>query len=377
MIYFDNAATTMLYPECADIMRKYGVDEYFNPSSLYSYSAKIKKDIDKVREGLISALGAPSGEIVFTGSGTESDNLALFGAKKWKNAKVVVSEGEHNAVYNSAKALKEQGYEVEFVPINSDGSTNLEKLEDALNQNTALVSVMHVSNETGAINDLKKISKLIKEKSPKAVFHSDGVQAFHKLKVNLRNLGVDLYSISAHKIHGPKGMGALYVKKGIFLHQILFGGGQEKGMRASTENVASICAFGLANDINLENFEQNYSNKSKLMEYFITKLNKEVPSAQIISPKDGVPNILTVAFENIRGEVLLHILEKDDILIGIGSACSSRKESRFKKLFSLDSKHIDGLVRFSFSEFNNINEVDFTIEKIKDALENFSSYGRK
>jgi len=366
-----------MYPECEEILKRYSSVDFFNPSAPYAKSAVIKTKIESVREKVLETLRAPDGDIIFTSSGTEADNMALFGAKKWKNAKIVVSEGEHSAVFNSAKALLEQGYFVKFAPIDKGGAVNIQKLSELLDENVALVSVMHVSNETGAINDIKEISRLVRAKSPRAVFHSDGVQAFLKTPVNLRSLDVDLYAISGHKIHAPKGVGALYIKKGVHVHPLIYGGGQEMGLRSSTENVAAICAFEAAIERGSTEFDRNYSIKSDLVEYFKQKLLAQVPNSQIISPQNSIPNILSVAFENFRGEVLLHILEKDDILVGVGSACSSNKESRFKKLFKLDEAHREGVIRFSFSEFNTKDEVDFAISKIVGALNDFGGYTRK
>ena len=377
MIYFDNAATTKMYTECEDALRNFSIEEYFNPSALYSKSTKVKGELTRVRTELLSSLHAPPCELIFTGSGSEADNMALFCTKKWKNAKIIVSEGEHDAVYNSALELKQQGYNVLFAPIDKCGAVDILELEKLLDENVALVSVMHASNETGVINDLKKIANLIRTKSPKAVFHSDGVQAFGKIEVNLRALGVDLYTISGHKIHAPKGVGALFIKKDVFIRPLIFGGGQEKGYRSSTENVAAICAFGVANAKIQANFDRNYSTKRTILEYFVENLAKLVPTALIITPLDNcLPNILTVAFSNIRGEVLLHALENDNILVGIGSACSAHKESRFKKLLMLDNSHRDGIVRFSFSEFSTKNEVDITLNKIVSALKDYGGIVR-
>jgi len=377
MIYLDNAATTAMYPECGEDLIKYSSLDFFNPSAPYAKSIALKTKIESIRKEFLESLHAPDGEIIFTSSGTEADNMALFGAKKWKNAKIIVSEGEHSAVYNSAKALKERGCNVNFAPIDKGGAVNMEKLAELLDEDVALVSVMHASNETGAINDISEISRLVRIYSPKAVIHSDGVQAYLKMPVNLRLLDVDLYTISGHKFHAPKGVGALYIKKGVRIRPVLYGGGQEMGLRSSTENVGAICALSTANAIGNANFDKNYSKKRDLVEYFRLKLIDALPTAQIISPQNSIPNILSVAFENIRGEVLLHILEKDGILVGIGSACSSNKESRFKKLFKLDEGHSEGIVRFSFSEFNNKSELDFVVEKIVLAMHEFGEFKRK
>jgi len=215
LIYLDNAATTRIYPEVAETIRKESVEDFFNPSALYKPSVALSVKIKNARESIKSALKAPDGELYFLSGGSEADNTALFCTRKPKGSKIIVGEGEHDAIINSANQLAQQGFDVRFAPINKDGSINVEEFEKLLDENVSLVSIMHVSNETGAVNDIAKLVRLTRKHCPKAVFHSDGVQAFGKIKVNLRALDVDLYTISAHKIHGPKGIGALFVKKGV------------------------------------------------------------------------------------------------------------------------------------------------------------------
>ncbi|NLZ25531.1 MAG: cysteine desulfurase [Clostridiales bacterium] len=377
MIYFDNAATTKMYPECVYEMQKWAEYDYFNPSALYKPSVEVKKAIDGARKTLLKYLkGSTSGRLIFTSSGTEADNLALFGSKKWNGAGIVVGDGEHDAVRAAALELKSKGYNVKFSPINRDGSVNMEKLEQLLDENVAFVSIMHVSNETGAVNDIASISKLVRKKSPRALFHSDGVQAFGKVSVNLAAWDVDLYSISAHKLHGPKGIGALYLKNGVNLKPLIFGGGQEDGLRSSTENTPAIMAFEIAADKYFENIEDNNNKKRVIFERLSNLILRYAPDTVIISPENGAPHILTVAFKDVRGETLLHALEEYQIYVGIGSACSSKRESRFKQLLGLDESHKEGIVRFSFSEFNEISDAD-TAEKIKECFEKLSKYKRR
>lgn len=378
LIYLDNAATTKPYDE---VIERYVECQkaYFNPSALYKQAVDGASAIKNAKKTILKALHAPECDtLYFTSGGTESDNWAIFATKKAKGSRIIVGEGEHDAVVNPAKELQMQGFDVCFAPINPDGSINVEEFSKLVTPDVSFVSIMHVSNETGAINDIAKLVKIVKSKVPKAIFHSDGVQAFGKTKVNLRTLGVDLYSISAHKIHGLKGIGALYVKKGTSIKPLLYGGGQESGMRSGTENMPMICAFEEAVKQNQVNFEENYSKKSQFMEYFKQKLLTVLPDTTVISPaENGVPNILTVAFETIRGEVLLHSLEKHGILVGIGSACSSHHESRFKKLLNLDEMHRDGIVRFSIGNFNDIDEVDFVVDKIAEEMITLKEYARK
>ena len=231
MIYLDNAATTRVYERANRILFESGDKFYFNASALYAEAAEADRRITAARRKLSDILRAGGGEIYFTSGGTESDNTALFGAKKAKGSRIIVSEGEHDAVINPAKQLAQQGYDVVFAPIKPDGGVDEEAFSKLLTPNTSLVSVMHVSNETGAVNDIARLVRMTKSVSPKALFHSDGVQAFGKIKVDLRALGADMYSLSGHKIHAPKGIGALYVASGASVKPLLFGGGQELGFR--------------------------------------------------------------------------------------------------------------------------------------------------
>lgn len=377
LIYLDNAATTRIYPEVADLIAEESKNDFFNPSALYKPSVALSVKIKNARESIKSALHAGDGELYFTSGGSEGDNTALFCTRKPKGSRIIVGLGEHDAIINGAAQLAQQGYDVVYAPINADGSVNVEEFKNLLTPNVALVSIMHVSNETGAINDIARLCKLTKKVAPNAVFHSDGVQAFGKIKVNLRSLGVDLYTISAHKIHGPKGIGALYVKKGTPIKPLIYGGGQEKGFRSGTENAPSILGFAKAVEICMENFDFDFAKKAAFKAQLKEKLLSEIDDVQIISGDENfAPNILTVAFKDVRGEVLLHDIEDDGILVGIGSACSSHHESRFKSLLGLDENHKDGIIRFSISYENDENDVDFIVGRIKSSLEKLTGYKR-
>lgn len=375
--YLDNAATTRIYPEVANIIASESVDDFFNPSALYKPSVALSGKIKTARDCIKNTLKAPDGELYFLSGGTEADNTALFCTNKAKGSRIIVGLGEHDAIINSAKQLAQQGYDVCFAPIKSDGSVDEEEFEKLLNDKVSLVSIMHVSNETGAVNDIAKLVKLTKRYSPKAIFHSDGVQAFGKIKVNLRALNVDLYTISAHKLHGPKGIGGLFVKKGVSIHPLLYGGGQEKGFRSGTENAPVILGFAEAVKLNQTNFEADYSKKCRFRELLLENLQSKIEDLVIISPRENfAPNILTVAFKDVRGEVLLHDIEDKGILVGIGSACSSHHESRFKSLLNLDDRHRDGIIRFSTSYENDENDIPFIVDTIKDSLKKLTKYTR-
>ena len=378
MIYLDNAATTKMYDEALRVLTEANEKRWFNASALYKEASEESKTIRRARETLLGALKAGDGELYFLSGGTEADNTALFCTRKAKGSRVIVSEGEHDAVINPAKVLKEQGYDVVFAPIKSDGGVDEEKFAALLTSDVSLVSVMHVSNETGAVNDIAKLSAMTKRAAPKAVFHSDGVQAFGKIKVNLRSLGADLYTVSGHKIHGPKGIGALYVAKGTPVKPLVFGGGQEKGFRSGTENGPAIEAFAVAAERTMRNFEEDCSKKRRYLEYLREGLENGVPDVKIITDTErSAPHILTVAFGGVRGEVLLHALEERGILVGVGSACSSHRESRFKSLLGLDEAHRDGIVRFSVSAFNDFSEVATVVRETADAVARLKEYARK
>lgn len=378
MIYLDNAATTKMYDEALRVLTEANEKRWFNASALYKEASEESKTIRRARETLLGALKAGDGELYFLSGGTEADNTALFCTRKAKGSRVIVSEGEHDAVINPAKVLKEQGYDVVFAPIKSDGGVDEEKFAALLTPDVSLVSVMHVSNETGAVNDIAKLSAMTRRAAPKAVFHSDGVQAFGKIKVNLRSLGTDLYTVSGHKIHGPKGIGALYVAKGAPVKPLVFGGGQEKGFRSGTENGPAIEAFAAAAERTMRNFEEDCSKKRRYLEYLREGLENGVPDVKIITDTErSAPHILTVAFGGVRGEVLLHALEERGILVGVGSACSSHRESRFKSLLGLDEAHRDGIVRFSVSAFNDFSEVATVVRETADAVARLKEYARK
>ena len=375
MIYLDNAATTAMYPECLDSFKKYGVEKFFNPSAVYAPSVEVSRVLKEARREILSALHAPDGTVVFTASGSEADNLALFGSRKPKGGKIVTTAGEHSAVINSAAELSARGYEVVYAPLHPDGKVNIEEFEKLLDESVCLVSVMHVNNETGAVNDLKAVSKLVRRLSPSAIFHSDGVQGFLNVETNLKDMDVDLYSMSAHKIHGPKGVGALYIKKGVRVSPIVFGGGQEYGIRSATENVPGIDAFRVAVEIGRRNFAAAKEHKKQILCYLREEIGK-MDDVILVSNPDS-PHVLTVTFKDVRGEVLMHALENHGIFVGIGSACSSKKGvSRFKDLLGLDKGYDEGIVRISVSENTSHADAEALVEALTVEVPKLRKYKR-
>ncbi len=370
MIYLDNSATTQTRKEVADFVAKYSVENFFNPSSVYALAIKVRNDIDNARNRLLKFLNAPKGRIIFTGSATEANNLVLNGLAR-KNKKILISTGEHPSIYETAKNLKNFGYDVEFVEINKDGTLDLDDLKSKIDERVNLVSFIHVSNETGAINDLKQITQIIKSKNPECLVHCDGVQAFGKLKINLYNDDVDLYTISSHKIHGPKGVAGLYINENVMLKPHILGGGQEFGLRSGTENPAGILGFTMAAELMYTDFEKKRTYIKELRNYFISLLEKSNLKYIINSNKDGLENILSVSFFGIRGEVLLHCLEKYEIYVSTGSACSSKHiGNRVLTNMKLNKNEMEGNLRFSFSEFNTKDEIQKTVNALKTEIQN-------
>ncbi len=375
MIYFDNAATTPLDEIAIDALKEFGVEKFFNPSALYREALENTKALNLARENILKILHG-EGDFIFTASGTESDNMAIYGVKKPKNARLIVSASEHSAMLNPAIDLKNKGYDVQFAPLNPDGSLNIDEFKKLLNKDVCFVSIMHVNNETGAVNDILKIVKLTKTVAPNAIVHSDGVQAVMKVKVNLINLGVDMYSVSAHKVHAPRGVGGLYIKKGVRIKPLILGGGQEKGLRSATENLAGIVAFSRILEKYDKNFAENVEKRKNLLEYLRRGFLETMPEHLVISP-DNSPHILMVALKGVRGEVILHSLEDFGILIGVGSACSSKKGiNKFQSLLNLDDDHKEGIIRISVSESNTFEECDALLEKIKLLTEKLTDYKR-
>lgn len=358
MIFYDNASTTKVRDECLEELKHYFFSDYYNPSTLYRSGIKVAKALHACKKQILDDLKG-QGRLVFTSGGTESDNLALLGLRYPKGANLIFSPVEHSAVHQTANYLKQQGYEIRFCHCFGNGKVDIDSLAQLVDEQTALVSVMHVCNETGAINDIAEVVKLVKSINKKTLIHSDGVQALGKIDINLKEAGVDLYSISAHKINAPKGSGALFVRDNVNLFNIMYGGGQEYGIRPSTENVPGIMALGKAvhlaiNEIN--DFTEQCQTINQTIKIGIQRIDCDI---LFISNADCVPNILTFSSKKVRGEVLLRLLGEQNILVGTGSACSSSKQTyRIPQALGLQGAYRDGIIRLSFGKFNSINEVD-------------------
>jgi len=373
-VYLDNAATTKVLPEVGEVTAKYFQEQYYNPSALYGKAIEVSRCIKSAREDIASVLGVEPDTIIFTSSGSESDNQALFCSHKKKGSKILIGESEHSAVYNSAMELKQRGFDVVTIKTDNAGRIDLTDLENNLDESVSLVSVMHVNNVTGAINDLKAISDIIKKKSH-AIFHSDGVQAFGKIPVKPKSLGVDLYSMSSHKIGAPKGSGFLYVKKGLTVAPLIYGGGQEKGVRSSTENVPCIMGFALAAKIAYANLSKLKENSEKFFNE-IRKYVDQKEDVKILSQGECAPHILCLDFKSVRGETLMHALEEKGYLLGIGSACSSKKGTpRIPKALGLGEGYKEGLLRISVNAYDDYDANAF-ITALDECVEQLKKYVR-
>lgn len=359
MVFLDNASTTKMHHSLSELLLKYNETEYYNPGALYKNGTNIANDISKARKEILSCLGGKIGDnFVFTSGATEANNIALNVAKRFKKGKILISVGEHPSIYNTALELKNLGYDVDFILLNQTGGVDEDDFKKKLSKDVCFVSIMHVSNETGAINNIQKLVKYAKNVNKNIIFHCDGVQAYGKLDVNVTTLGVDMYTITAHKIHGPKGIGGLFVKSGINIRPQVFGGGQENGLRSGTENVSGIMAFAEAVKLAKQNQTINYDYITKLRDTLLSELDKIDYKPVIVSDEKCSPYVVSLLCKNLRGETLLHKLDDEGFMIGNGSACSTKKRgNRVLSESGFVDNEIEGALRISFSENNTIDEV--------------------
>ena len=372
MIYLDNASTTKMYDEAIQKYLDVSTNNFYNASALYSCGLKSKNLINEARNVILSKLGATKYDLVFTGSATEANNMAIMNFANRKNKNIIFSYAEHPSVFNVAKELEGKGLDVRYVNLNKDGTIDINHFKTLIDENTCFISIMSVCNETGAVNDIKQLVSIAKSINKSIVFHSDGVQAFLKIPTNLDSLGVDLFTISAHKVNGPKGVGALIIKKGININPYIIGGGQENNKRSGTENVAGICAFACAVDINYKSFNLEYKRVKELKNYFYNELQNIENFICYTNITNSSPYILQASFVGVRAETMLHLLEEKNILISNGSACSSKKQgNRILDAMGLTSKEVESSVRFSFGHSTTKEELDIVINEIKIANENY------
>ena len=361
MIYLDNSATTKPSKACLDAMTDALTVNFGNPSSLYNVGLDAEKIVKHAREVIAKSIGADPSEVFFTSCGSESDDTAIFGAwnaRKKQGKRIITTAVEHPAVLRCFEKLQQEGADVQYIPVLSDGNLDMDAFRKLLNEDTIFVSVMHVNNETGAIFPIEEISKEVR-KYPNIIFHSDCVQSYGKIVLDVNKMGVDMISLSGHKVHASKGIGALYVRSGLHIPPYILGGGQEAGFRSGTENVPGIAGFGAA-------VEDMHMVKPGPKDYLRKKLLEEIDDIQVNSPENAVSSVLNVSFLGCRGEVLLHMLEQDKIYVSTGSACSSHKKgSHVLSAQGLSPEAIDGAVRFSFGCDNTVEEMDVVVEKLK------------
>lgn len=365
LYYLDNAATTKMFAEEFDLIKE-NIENFYNPSAAYKPAAAVRKLYEKAREDINSVLRGTHGKLVFTSSATESNNTVFEGLHLKTGDIVLISAAEHPAVYNAAHRLEKKGIIVKDIPLGIDGRVDFEEFKRLMTSKVALVSVMHVSNDVGAINDIKTLCSYAKSINNNVFFHSDGVQAFGKIKVNLFDLGIDLYSISAHKIYAPRGIAALWIKNGVVIDPLLVGGGQEGGLRSSTENVSGAIAFAFAVTKVVKEQKVNIEKVSDLKCKLLDLLkNSEISTVlSINSDEKASPYILSISFKDIKGEVLMNALASDGVLISTGSACSSKHAgNRTLEAMKKSQNEIVGSVRISFSPYEEY-DINYIASKI-------------
>lgn len=353
IFYLDNAATTKMFDEVKERASKFLCEDFFNPSAVYKQSVDVKREVENARGFLLDCLGGSHDDkLIFTGSATEANNTVIFSQRNFAGKRYLFGAGEHPSVKECAKQLEMKGYKVEFIPLDKSGRVDEEKFKQMLGSDVAFVSVQHVSNETGAVNNIKKLVTLAKRANKDVKFHSDGVQAFMKFPIDVTDLGVDYYTISAHKIGGMKGVGALYIKKGTKVNTLIFGGGQENGLRSGTENVFGIASFAYAAEKMRKEQKQNFEKVKKMREELLLAF-KENGIEYVIHGESGVPHTMNIMLEkSIRGETLVHALEKRGVLLSTGSACSATKHfNSTLEAMGVPNSEILASVRISISPY--------------------------
>lgn len=377
--YFDNGATTRVFPQVKDIVIEAMEEEYGNPSSMHMKGVKAEQYVKDAREIIAKSLKVDPKEIVFTSGGTESNNMALIGtamANARKGKHIISTRIEHASVYNPLFFLEENGYEVTYLPVDEHGVVDLEALEKAIRPDTILVSVMYVNNEIGAVQPVEEIGKIVKKKNPDTLFHVDAIQAYGKYHIYPRRLKIDLLSVSGHKIHGPKGIGFLYIKDKTKVHPLILGGGQQKGMRSGTENVPGIAGLGKAVQLIYQDHEEKMKKIQAIKDDFIAQV---MELSDVRNNSGEAPHIASISFQGVRSEVLLHALEEKGIYVSSGSACSSNKPaiSGTLKAIGLTKEYYDSTLRFSFCIFNTKEEVDYTVNCLRELLPILRRFTRK
>ena len=374
--YLDNAATTRVFPEVREMMVHVMEEDFGNPSSKHTKGITAENYIKEAKETICTQLKCKPKEIIFTSGGTESNNMAFIGtaiANRRAGKHVITTRIEHASVHEPMAYLEEMGYDVTYLPVDSTGRVSVEELENAIREDTFLISIMYVNNEVGSVQPIEQIGQMLKKKHPQILFHVDAIQAFGKYKIVPKKLGVDMMSVSGHKIHGPKGSGFLYVNEKVKIRPILFGGGQQDGMRSGTENVPAIAGLGVAvKEIytgHLEKRAKLYELKKRLIAG-LQDVDGVTINALIDPIEETAPHIVSVSFANTRSEVMLHALAQKGVFVSSGTACSSNHPelSGTLQAIGVKSELLDSTLRFSFSVMTTSEEIDYAIEVVKEAL---------
>jgi cysteine desulfurase len=400
-IYLDNSATTRVYKEVADLVVKTMTEDYGNPSSMHHMGVVAENYTKQAAEQIAKTLKVNAKDILFTSGGTESDNTAIIGgamAKHRLGKHLITTAVEHPAVLNTMKYLEEQGFEVTYLGVKEDGRIDLAELESAIREDTILVSIMAVNNEIGARQQVEEAAQIIHKKNPDILFHVDAVQGYGKYRFNLKQAGIDMMSVSGHKIHGPKGIGFLYVRSGVRIIPISYGGGQQGGMRSGTLNVPGIAGLGLASEMIYKDFDEKSEKLYSLKKKLIKGLSEKLPDIRINglfaedknilelsdeelskAIRNTAPHIISVSVKGVRAEVLLHALEDKEIYVSAGSACATNHPSvsATLKAVSLPKELLGSTVRLSMSEFTTEQEIDDTVEAFAQIIPMLRQFARR
>ena len=381
-VYLDNSATTRVFPQVAELMTKIMCEDYGNPSSLHLKGVQAEQYLRRARETLAKILKVDEKEIYFTSGGTESDNMAIMGcalAHYRRGKHLITTQIEHPAVMNTMRHLETVGYTVTYLPVDGRGQVSLDDLRQAMTPETILVSMMHTNNEIGAVQPVAEIGALIKRMNPRTLFHVDAVQGFGKFRIFPKKMYIDLLTVSGHKIHGPKGIGFLYVGEKVKLHPIVFGGGQQRGIRSGTENVPGIAGLGLASQKIYENLDEDtermYSLREKLTEGVSDMKNIQINGCP---GREGAPHVASISFRGVRSEVLLHALEDKGICVSAGSACAAKhpRPSETLKAIGVERSLLESTLRFSLSLFTTEEEIVYTLHTLHEIVPLLRRYSR-
>lgn len=382
-VYFDNSATTKVFDRVWEIVRKTMTEDYGNPSARHLKGMEAENYVRGARAVIAKSLKVQEKEILFTSGGSESNNMALIGtalANKRAGNHIISSNIEHPSVYNPLGFLEEQGYEVTYLPVDRAGRIDRSQLEESIRPETILVSVMYVNNEVGTVEPVEEISRIIRRKNPNTLFHVDAIQAYGKYEIRPKRQGIDLLSASAHKFHGPKGVGFLYLDSRVKIRPLIYGGGQQQGLRSGTENVPGIAGMGAAVEEIFQDHAQKIDKLYELKEYAEKKLSR-LPGVTLNNPpgREGAPQIISASFEGVKSEVLLHALEERGIYVSSGSACSSNHPglSGTLKGVGVRADLLDCTLRFSFGLFNTKEEIDYTVLQLEEILPVLRRFYRK